>query len=447
MARTTDLPKEKMLAVYWLNYELTNTFACPSPRNILCFKLKDGTPQVNVVNLVGASFNGTPDNFDPPYFQFEPSLLNVLNNADVQALQAAGIKVVLTVMGNGREPNGIGWSSIPENKNKDFSEWVNKTILSKNGYGLDGIDIDDEYAKAPGSNNQLIATVKSMDSIFPSEKIISKAFWQDLNVIADIKDYLTYGSTMCYGWETAEIENNVDEYIKKGLTKDQVCAGVQAGPPESDWMTSLQTTVELSRWTVEKKTKGMMIWSFSQDIQQFTSYPQHERPYPSPDDHQWMKAIIENMWGKDNWVVKKSCIHGLYVPDGSYMDSSRDIKVELSGKAKNRQGQEQMSAINVTDFNNADIVNDDGKLTKTDTIADVSFQEKMKQLRIKKGLGRYAPEGSYLESTNNVKLTLSAQCRTIKGKYVSSSLDISQYQGDGKTAISNLDGQLTLEKI
>lgn len=38
-----------------------------------------------------------------------------------------------------------------------------------------------------------------------------------------------------------------------------------------------------------------MVWSFSQDIQQFTAYPQNQEKlkFPNPNDHEWQRAIVE----------------------------------------------------------------------------------------------------------------------------------------------------------
>lgn len=96
--RTTTLPTQNMIVAYWLNSELTNTFACPPLRDVLAFTRQDGSSLVNVVNLVGASFCCGPDNFRPPYVFFEPSLLNTLENGDIKLLQQAGVKVVLTIL-------------------------------------------------------------------------------------------------------------------------------------------------------------------------------------------------------------------------------------------------------------------------------------------------------------------------------------------------------------
>jgi hypothetical protein len=41
----------------------------------------------------------------------------------------------------------------------------------------------------------------------------------------------------------------------------------------------------------------MMLFTFSQDIQQWTHQPQNSPGYmfPNPDDHQWQRAMIKAM--------------------------------------------------------------------------------------------------------------------------------------------------------
>ena len=50
--RKSTLPDNNVIVAYWLNAELTNTFACPPLRDVACFVQKDGsTPQIDVRSL------------------------------------------------------------------------------------------------------------------------------------------------------------------------------------------------------------------------------------------------------------------------------------------------------------------------------------------------------------------------------------------------------------
>ncbi len=73
-------------------------------------------------------------------------------------------------------------------------------------------------------------------------------------------------------------------------------------------MTPINETYQLAQWCVEpaSSTKatppilGMMLYRFSQDIQQWTYGPQNSpsKMYPNPDDHQWQRTIIAGFLGE-----------------------------------------------------------------------------------------------------------------------------------------------------
>jgi hypothetical protein len=77
-------------------------------------------------------------------------------------------------------------------------------------------------------------------------------------------------------------------------------------------MTSLDLTKKASSWQPpvdivdypvpndikRGQKKGMMLYSFSQDIESFTQLPQHSIHYPSKGDHRWQKTIAETMWNQ-----------------------------------------------------------------------------------------------------------------------------------------------------
>lgn len=286
-----NLPKEKLLMAYWLKDELPkpNKFACPPLRDIADYPLRNGAPQV--VALFAATLNGSPSHFEPPYITWEPSIQRVLSNGDVAYLQSRGIQVALSVTGNG----SLGWSNIPESQNAAFAQWVRDNLIDK--YHLDGIDVDDEF---PEGNNPsaLFKTVQALRQALPN-RIISKALWRDHASFRQtgMAELLDFGCTMCYGWDTEQIKQEVNTYKSEGLPYNKLCIGVQAGPSGQGWMTSLQTTHDLTQWAMDNHLLGMMLFSYSQDIQQFTFSPQHTKPYPSPDDHLWQKAIVETMKG------------------------------------------------------------------------------------------------------------------------------------------------------
>ncbi|MFJ1768119.1 endo-beta-N-acetylglucosaminidase H [Amycolatopsis sp. NPDC088138] len=78
------------------------------------------------------------------YLYFNPNVQNVLNNVSTQVrpLQAKGIKVMLSVLGNHQ---GAGFANFPSQQAAAaFAKQLSDTVTK---YGLDGIDFDDEYTE------------------------------------------------------------------------------------------------------------------------------------------------------------------------------------------------------------------------------------------------------------------------------------------------------------
>ncbi|MFI0977540.1 endo-beta-N-acetylglucosaminidase H [Streptomyces sp. NPDC021093] len=78
------------------------------------------------------------------YLYFNENVQRVLDNAQTQIrpLQAKGIKVVLSVLGNHQ---GAGFANFPSKATASaFAKQLSDTVSK---YGLDGIDFDDEYAE------------------------------------------------------------------------------------------------------------------------------------------------------------------------------------------------------------------------------------------------------------------------------------------------------------
>lgn len=293
-----------MLVAYWLPCELpaSNDFACPPPHNATCYRRAGSGPQISVLALMGARFRGTTGSFGRPYLELSPSLEKVLAGSAVEELQRRGIRVVLTVLGNSEE-QGLGWSCLPQEVNADFAAYVREEVIER--HGLDGIDIDDEYAGCTGTVEQLAATAATLRGVLP-DRLLSKALWRDEEAFrqTDLAASLDYGATMAYGYPIRATAAYLDEKL---LPAEKLLVGVQAGPPDQAWMTSLESTREAAAFALEKNLRGMMLFSFTQDIQQFTRSPQHSTPWPAPDDHEWQRTMVESLLGDGSWVVDPGC--------------------------------------------------------------------------------------------------------------------------------------------
>src|SRR5829696_7292656 len=116
MISSNDLPSEKLLIAYWKpDVGIGKTGPMQHVKvpitDILNYTLKDGTPQIKVVMLTAEgspTFNGTPEKFVRPYINISDDLKNVLtvqpgqSESEVKQLQNKGIKVLLSVIGNGQ---------------------------------------------------------------------------------------------------------------------------------------------------------------------------------------------------------------------------------------------------------------------------------------------------------------------------------------------------------
>ena len=135
------------------------------------------------------------------YLYFNPQVQSVLDNVatQVRPLQAKGIKVMLSILGNHQ---GAGFANFPSQQAADaFAQELADTV---NQYGLDGIDFDDEYAEygnnGTGQPNDFsfVYLVQALRAKLPNKLIT-------LYDIGPAADRLTYNGqsiaeTFNYAW-------------------------------------------------------------------------------------------------------------------------------------------------------------------------------------------------------------------------------------------------------
>ena len=316
-----------MLASYWIPYvgigKPIQKVVVPLT-DILKYRLKDGTPQTKIVFLGFGNFACSAQNFAPPYVTVDPGVVQQLTlqpgqtKTAVQQLQAAGIKVLLSIAGNGQLQ--MGWGAIPYGSGSAryanmlaFAQWVQTNLID--AYGLDGIDIDDEWA--PSDPQTFMDTVGILRNVM-SGTLLTKALWNDsgqfstpvsagapYNSGAMLSSLLDLGCTMTYGSDFNGQVGAINMYKSWGMTAGRLCVGVQAGPSELGWMTDINETAKLAQWAVTPQAGappalGIMLYTFPQDIEQWDHYPQNSPGYmfPNPNDHAWQRAIVKGMWGQ-----------------------------------------------------------------------------------------------------------------------------------------------------
>lgn len=133
-----------------------------NPLNAGDYYLDDGSQFVDIVELFAANIH--MDAYGDPCIYLNDKLTNVLENGGVDTyvrpLQAKGIKVVLTTLGDWDE---IGVANMTDAQAEIFAEILAYMV---NHYGLDGIGFDDEYtgtsATVSGSFGRVISKLRPL---------------------------------------------------------------------------------------------------------------------------------------------------------------------------------------------------------------------------------------------------------------------------------------------
>ena len=147
-----------------------------NPLNAGDYYRADGTALVDMVELFAANLNKeTVSGVVRPTLYLNDKLTNVLENGGVatyvQPLQAKGIKVLLTVLGN---HTGLGFGNMTSTQVDEFTDILAYAVTK---YGLDGIGFDDEYADynpVPSSSSTSFADIiTSLRSKLATGKLIT----------------------------------------------------------------------------------------------------------------------------------------------------------------------------------------------------------------------------------------------------------------------------------
>ena len=152
-----------------------------NPLNAGDYLLEDDRQFFDIVELFASNIH--KDSNGDPTLYLNDKLTNVLENGGVATyvapLQAKGIKVLLTVLGDWQ---GIGVANMTDAQSTKFA-----TILAYavNKYGLDGIGFDDEYASYSGSlvSNSFAQIIKKLHALMPANKLITVFDWGNTDQI------------------------------------------------------------------------------------------------------------------------------------------------------------------------------------------------------------------------------------------------------------------------
>lgn len=122
----------------------------------------------DIAIIFAANINGTPEK---PELYLNENVMRILNDAEnqIRPLQGRGIQVLLSIVGNHQTAGISNFQS--EEKAMDFASQV-KNIVEK--YGLNGVDLDDEYTDYKGSparDDSVRWLISCLRNIMPNKAI------------------------------------------------------------------------------------------------------------------------------------------------------------------------------------------------------------------------------------------------------------------------------------
>lgn len=173
------------------------------PRNVLSYHLgtsNDDPLFFDIVEFFAANIHKDANN-DPTIY-FNPELAPLLADTAtyVKPLKDAGLKVVLSILGDWQ---GIGVANMTESQADKFTDILVHIVKT---YGLDGVSFDDEYANynysnlIDGSYSRIIEQLRTkLDAEFPdTHKLIGVDQWGNYNQIdaeaGAMIDYVYHGT-------------------------------------------------------------------------------------------------------------------------------------------------------------------------------------------------------------------------------------------------------------
>jgi hypothetical protein len=260
-----------------------------------CYTLADGSPAVDVVCIFAANYasdqlpylrknNNNPTTTEP----FNDNIQKILDSGAVKSLQDKGISVLMTITNGWSD---VGWSQFQNEADATaFAQYLKTEVVDK--YGLDGIDIDDEYSNGQPVDDSLAMVTTIMKQMMP-DKIISKALWNDEppyykyftvewngNKLAD---NLTYGWQMGY---SGSPDSTLPPYVGAGMAKNTLSQGFWSNQQP-------QNPAQDVGWIKNNGYGGVMMFAFD-----------------DPTNSTMMGQLVDDLYGAGNWNFDPNCSEG-----------------------------------------------------------------------------------------------------------------------------------------
>lgn len=190
--------------------------------DVLEYTLKNGDPFFDIVAIFAANTNAPSNN--SAHFYANGGVQATLDSGIVRALQDKGVAVIVSVLGN---HSNAGWSNFQNDA--DATAFADELAHVVNQYGLDGIDIDDEYSKGTPNRTSLTRVSRALRRALPDRQL-SKALFRDSQYFNQRVDNQTLADCLSYGWEMSYFSNAFDArlspYLRSGMTHRNLLLGV-----------------------------------------------------------------------------------------------------------------------------------------------------------------------------------------------------------------------------
>lgn len=257
-----------------------------------CYTTADGSPAVDVVCIFAANIN---QKLPTGYVHLAPNvtvpnggsiacgsagMLMLLRSPAIKELQDKGITVLLTFLNN---HDDAGWSEFAtEEDAQRFVSQMQHVVIT---YGLDGIDIDDEYSTGKKKNNSLAMVTSLMRKAMPG-KIISKALFADLQYFGVPYQGVTLEQTLTYGWEMTYggvPQHRLPKYVAAGMAKNALSLGFWSGHQFRN------STADVA-WLKAHGYEGVMVYAFE-----------------DAPDQALLGKLVDAWHGPGNWNKLANC--------------------------------------------------------------------------------------------------------------------------------------------
>lgn len=160
-----------------------------NPLNARNYFLADsGKPFFDIVNIFAANINYDAAS-GRAYVHFNDNVAHLLANRDkyIAPLQAMGIRVCLTILGN---HDRVGLANLSAEGAREFARELRVVVDT---YGLDGVDFDDEWADYPSRPDE------APGFLVPSSELYGRLLIETRRVMPDkLVTLYAYGHTSFY---------------------------------------------------------------------------------------------------------------------------------------------------------------------------------------------------------------------------------------------------------